>query len=106
MNAPAPSTQAAAPRSVFRRLVRYAYPYRGTFFIGVLGMALFAATDGTLAWFVKQFVDGTFYEKNTRVLWMVPLGAPLLFLLRGLGDYMSVYFPGKVGRHVIKAIRA
>ena len=105
MNAPAPSTQAAAPRSVFRRLARYAYPYRGTFFIGVLGMALFAATDGTLAWFVKQFVDGTFYEKNTRVLWMVPLGAPLLFLLRGIGDYAATYFPGRVGRRVIKAIR-
>ena len=105
MNSPAPSTQAAAPGSVFRRLVRYAYPYRGTFFIGVLGMALFAATDGTLAWFVKQFVDGTFYQKNARVLWMVPVGAPFLFLLRGIGDYASTYFPGRVGRRVIKAIR-
>ncbi len=104
MNASAPSTQ-AAPRSVFRRLVRYAYPYRGTFFVGVLGMALFAATDGTLAWFVKQFVDGTFYKKNLQLLWMVPIGAPLLFLLRGIGDYASNYFPGRVGRRVIKAIR-
>jgi subfamily B ATP-binding cassette protein MsbA len=29
----------------------------------------------------------------------------VLFLFRGLGDYMSVYFPGRVGRRVIKAIR-
>jgi ATP-binding cassette, subfamily B, bacterial MsbA len=94
------------PGQVYRRLLSYALPYRGTFMIGVLGMALFAATDGSLALFVKQFVDGTFFEKNTRVLWLIPLGAPVLFLLRGLGDYMSVYFPGKVGRHVIKAIRA
>jgi subfamily B ATP-binding cassette protein MsbA len=105
MNAPAPEAPVAAPRSVFRRLLGYAYPHRGTFMIGVLGMTLFAATDGTLALFVKQFVDGTFFEKNARVLWLIPLGAPVLFLLRGIGDYMSVYFPGLVGRRVIKAIR-
>ncbi len=93
------------PGAVYRRLLTYAWPYRGTFLIGVLGMALFAATDGTLALFVKQFVDGTFYEKNASVLWLVPIGAPVLFLLRGLGDYMSTYFPGRVGRRVIKAIR-
>lgn len=91
---------------VYRRLLRYALPYRGTFAIGVVGMALFAATDGSLALFVKQFVDGTFFEKNATVLWLIPIGAPVLFLLRGIGDYMSVFFPGKVGRHVIKAIRA
>ena len=28
------------------------------------------------------------------MLWLVPLGAPLLFLLRGIGDYMSRVFPG------------
>jgi ATP-binding cassette, subfamily B, bacterial MsbA len=93
------------PGQVYRRLLSYAMPHRGTFMIGVLGMALFAATDGTLALFVKQFVDGTFYERNERVLWLVPIGAPVLFLLRGLGDYMSTYFPGRVGRRVIKAIR-
>jgi len=105
MNQPAPSPRAAPPRSVFRRLVGYAWPYRGTFFIGVLGMALFAATDGTLALFVKQFIDGTFYQKNSQVLWLIPIGAPILFLLRGLGDYAATYFPGRVGRRVIKAIR-
>ena len=94
-----------SPGKVYRRLLSYAWPFRGTFLIGVFGMALFAATDATLALFVKQFVDGTFYERNERVLWLVPIGAPVLFLLRGLGDYMSVYFPGRVGRRVIKAIR-
>src|SRR5690349_10828786 len=94
-----------SPGQVYRRLLSYAWPFRGTFLIGVLGMALFAATDGTLALFVKQFVDGTFYEKNARVLWLVPIGAPVLFLMRGVGDYASNYFPGRVGRRVIKAIR-
>jgi len=36
----------------------------------------------------------------------VPLGAMVVFLARGLGDYLGTYFPGWVGRQVIKAIRA
>ncbi len=94
------------PGAVYRRLLSYAWPFRGTFLIGVLGMTLFAATDGALVLFVKQFIDGTFYERNAQVLWLVPIGAPVLFLFRGIGDYMSVSFPGRVGRRVIKAIRA
>ena len=100
-----PPTSDIDPGQVYRRLLSYAWPYRGTFLIGVLGMALFAATDGALVLFVKRFIDGTFYEKNERVLWLVPIGAPVLFLFRGLGDYMSTYFPGRVGRRVMKAIR-
>ena len=49
-----------SPGQVYRRLLSYAWPFRGTFLVGVLGMALFAGTDATLALFVKQFVDGTF----------------------------------------------
>ena len=66
------------------------------FLIGVVGMVLFAATDGAFAYFVQKFVELTsFVERATRTcLWLMPIGAPLLFLLRGIGDYMSNYFPG------------
>jgi subfamily B ATP-binding cassette protein MsbA len=75
------------------------------FMLGVLGMALFAATDTAMAWFIQKFVKGTFVERDPHVLWLIPIGAPVLFLLRGIGDYMAVYFPGYVGRQVIKGIR-
>ena len=44
-----------------------------------------------------------FVERDPEILWLIPIGAPVLFLLRGIGDYMSVYFPGYVGRQVIKS---
>jgi len=95
----------ANPAKVYRRLLRYAKPHRGMFMIGVLGMMLFAATDGAFAFFVKKFMEGTLIDGSREVLWLVPIGAPVLFLLRGIGDYMSNYFPGYVGRQVIKGIR-
>jgi subfamily B ATP-binding cassette protein MsbA len=101
----------ANPAKVYRRLLGYAKPHRGMFMIGVLGMALFAATDGAFAFFVQKFIRGmdeaqlTSLKNTPEILWLIPVGAPVLFLLRGIGDYMSNYFPGYVGRQVIKGIR-
>jgi subfamily B ATP-binding cassette protein MsbA len=102
----------ANPGKVYRRLLGYAKPHRGMFMIGVLGMALFAVTDGAFAFFVQKFIKGmnaaqfdSLASGTPEILWLIPIGAPILFLLRGIGDYMSNYFPGYVGRQVIKGIR-
>ena len=73
--------------------------------IGVAGMTLFAATDAALSYFVTYFVRGTFVQPNADMLWTVPLGAVALFLLRGIGDYASNFFPGAVGRLVVMKLR-
>ena len=110
MSATPPPDASAA--KVYRRLLGYARPHRGMFMIGVVGMVLFSATDGAFVYFVQKFVKGMTdlqYESVTKanpaIFWLIPIGAPVLFLLRGIGDYMSTYFPGYVGRQVIKSIR-
>ena len=75
------------------------------FLLGVLGMVLFAAVDTGFAVLVKMFLDGAFVERDPRMLVYVPAGIIVLFLVRGVGDYLSVYAPGWVGRQVIKSIR-
>jgi len=94
------------PARIYRRLLSYARPHLGMFMIGVVGMILFAATDSAMAYLVKVFLGGAFVEPDPRIIWLVPVGALLLFLVRGIGDYVSNYFPGWVGRQIIKAIRA
>jgi ATP-binding cassette, subfamily B, bacterial MsbA len=101
----ATSPPAASPGQVYRRLLSYARPHMGMFLIGIVGMALFAATGPGFALLVQKFVDLGFVKKDPTVLWLVPLAAPLLFLFRGLGDYVGVYFPGYVSRQIIKALR-
>ncbi len=96
---------APAGWDIYKRLLRYARPHLGVFLIGVAGMVLFAATDASLAYVVKIFLNGAFIRKNPQILWMVPAGVVTLFALRGLGDYTSNYFPGWVGRQVIKSLR-
>jgi subfamily B ATP-binding cassette protein MsbA len=90
---------------VYKRLLGYARPHLGMFMIGVVGMLLFAASDAALVWLVKEFFKGAFVKPDPRTLALVPPAVFLLFLIRGVGDYVSNYFPGWVGRQIIKAIR-
>jgi ATP-binding cassette, subfamily B, bacterial MsbA len=96
----------ASGARIYRRLLEYARPHWGMFLVGVLGMALFAAMDGSFVWLVRRFLNGTFVERDPSVLWFVPAAIVVLFFVRGIGDYMSVYFPGWVGRQIIKSLRA
>ncbi len=89
----------------YRRLLGYAKPYTGAFLVGVIGMILFAASQSGLVYLVQTFLKGAFVTKDPRIEWIVPLGVVVLFLLRGLGDYVGNYYPSWVGRQVIKGLR-
>jgi subfamily B ATP-binding cassette protein MsbA len=91
---------------VYGRLLRYAWPYRGMYLIGVVGMILYAATDLVTLLFIKTYLQNTIaLEHNPKLLSWLPLGVLVIFLMRGGGDYLANYFPGWVGRQVIKTIR-
>ncbi len=75
------------------------------FLVGVVGMVLYASVDTGFAVLVKKFLDGAFVAHDSRMLYFVPAGIIVLFFARGVGDYLSVYAPGWVGRQVIKSIR-
>jgi subfamily B ATP-binding cassette protein MsbA len=91
---------------IYLRLLAYARPHWPMFLLGVLGMVLFAAVDTGFAILVKKFLDGAFVERDPRMLLYVPGGIIVLFVVRGVGDYLSVYAPGWVGRQIIKSIRS
>ena len=103
--APAAGKPAADGWAIYRRLIKYARPHAGMFFIGVLGAIVFAAANAATGALVKSFLDGAFIQKNPSVVWQVPLEVILLFTLRGIGDYISNYYPSWVGRQVIKGLR-
>jgi subfamily B ATP-binding cassette protein MsbA len=96
----------AGAMQTYRRLLGYLRPHKAMFAVGVLGMTLFAATDAGWAAFVKFFLDGTFVDRDPRMVWLVPVALVGLFILRGVSDFMQTYCPGYVGRRVVKTLRA
>jgi subfamily B ATP-binding cassette protein MsbA len=103
---PAPAPASERSRAIYARLLRYAKPHWPIFAVGVLGMLMSAASETGFAWLVKRFLDGTFVERDPGTLLLVPAGIVVLFLFRGIGDYLGAYGPGFVGRHVIRSLRA
>ena len=99
-------TAQQTPMQIYRRLLGYAKPHWPMFALGVVGMALFASVDSGFAFLVKRFLDGAFVEHNPEMLVFVPVGLIVLFAARGIGDFLSVYAPGWVGRQIVKRMRA
>ena len=89
----------------YLRLLGYARPHWPMFLLGVVGMVMYASVDTGFAILTKKLLDGAFVVNDPRMLYYVPAGIVVLFLVRGVGDYLSVYAPGWVGRQVIKSIR-
>ena len=102
-----PAAAVAAPdaRAVYKRLFQYAKPHWKMFSVGVFGAVLFSSTNAGLLWFIKKFLNETFVSQNPGMLWFVPAAIIVLFFIRGVGDYISSYFPGYVGRQVVKSLR-
>jgi subfamily B ATP-binding cassette protein MsbA len=91
---------------VHRRLLGYLKPFAWPFLFGLLGGALFAASHSAFLWFLKVFLDGTFFEHDRRMLAWVPIGIVVLFAIRGLGDFVQTYYMSVVGRGVVKTLRS
>jgi subfamily B ATP-binding cassette protein MsbA len=97
--------QAYAPGAVYRRLLQYARPHRTMYLVGVLGMVMYSASQYYILQCL-QFISDALSQNNFRVLLWLPVLVVGLFLLRGSGDYLANYFPGWVGRQVVKSMRS
>ena len=104
MNDARPAAALAPPdaREVYKRLFRYAKPHWKQFTVGLLGAALFSATNGGMLYILRML----FGDRSPYVVWVVPLAIIGMFFLRSVGDYVSSYFPAAVGRQVIKKLRS
>ena len=96
----------ASGRDTYRRLIGYVGPYRRQFGFAVLGMVGYALTDTAFAALMKPLLDGSFVERDERVILMVPLAILGIFLVRGVAGFVSSYFMAWIGWQVISELRA
>lgn len=93
------------PLQTYKRLLRYVRPYRGRFALGLLGAAVFAASQLGFALFAKVLGDSAFLHRDPGTILWLPLALVGLFFTRGVGDFIQTYYMGYVGRSVIKQLR-
>jgi subfamily B ATP-binding cassette protein MsbA len=105
LSAPADSKSNYDGWAIYRRLIRYATPYKGSLTVGVIGALLYAVANSGTAWVVRNFLHGAFLSHDPRILWLMPIGTVAVFAVRGFGDYLANYHFAWVGRQVIKRLR-
>ena len=94
---------------IYLRLLVYGKPYWAMFSIGVIAMLLFAVTDTGFAFLIKTLTDsfagtGTAYDYQ-QIKVMLPVAVIIIFIIRGVSGFFSVYNIAWIGRQVIKLLR-
>ncbi len=97
MTAPSPG--------LYRRLLRYTWPYRGAFFWALVGMMVGSATEPAFAALMRPLLNGGFVHKNPVSIRLMPIAVVGLFVVRGVAAFMATYLMNWVGRRVVFDIR-
>jgi ATP-binding cassette, subfamily B, bacterial MsbA len=84
-------------------LLAYTKPYRGRMAASVVGMALYAAGTAGLAMIIRPIVDRTLPLKEN--LTLMAWGIVGIYLLKGVGSYLSSYLTAGVGQRVVMDLR-
>ncbi|NOZ25946.1 MAG: ABC transporter ATP-binding protein [Nitrospirae bacterium] len=73
--------------------------------VAVLCSLVLSAINGAIAWLVKPSLDSLFVEKNRTILYLLPAGIFLLFVLRGLFAFLNNFLMSSIGAKIVKTLR-
>ena len=93
----------------YLRLLKYAAPYWLIFILGALAMLIYALTDTGFAYLIKTLTDNFAGTTDGASIgeWKfnLPIAVIIIFIIRGISGFFSVYNIGWIGRQVIKSLR-
>ena len=89
---------------LYRRLLRYVRPYWWAFALAILGMVIVAAGDVVMAYMVMPIIQ-RLQTPDPAMTVQLPLAVVAVFLLRGLGSFMSEYGMAWTGHRVVFDLR-
>ncbi len=90
---------------LYRRLFEYAWPHKGVFMLSVLGAVMLSATAAGFAALMKPLMDEGFVARRPDIILYIPIALVVLFVFRGIGNFLSQYAISWVGRRIIADIR-
>lgn len=74
-------------------------------FLAMVCMLVIAVATSATAFLVKPALDDIFFNKNSKMLMLIPLAVIIIYLLRGLGMFYQTYLMNYVGESVIMRLR-
>ena len=90
-------------RATLLRLFRYSAPHRGRLVWALAGMIVYAVGSAGLAYLVKPIFDNAL--PNQEGVAAIAWGIVAVYLLKGIGSYVSSYLMVDVGQRVVMDLR-
>jgi len=91
--------------ATFRRLFTYLKPYKAGFAVAILGMIGYALVDVYFISNFSEFIDRGIAEKDYGYLAWAPAVVVLLFILRGVFNFIASYCLTWAGTNIVKDLR-
>ncbi len=95
----------ASSRALYTRLLGYLRPYWKIFALAVLGMICTAATEPVFPAIMKYLLDNGFKTGDSRLVWLIPLGIVLLFVVRGILSFCTNYLMTWISTRLVIDLR-
>jgi ATP-binding cassette, subfamily B, bacterial MsbA len=90
---------------VYRRLLRYAWPYRWRILLSMIASLGVAGSDAAIARLVQPFIDRLIVAGDWRMAQLVPILVIGIASFKGLSRYIQEYFIKTSGQLVMQDIR-
>ena len=98
-------TEAVPPWQVYRRLIRFARPYRALLVIAGIGMLIEAGAAAGFTRLMEPVIDETFISKDAAASLWLPLTIVGLFIARGIAGYITDINMARAGRSIARYLR-
>lgn len=92
-------------QSHVKRLFQYIKPYRSAFILAIVGMLGYAGVDTFFFYHIETLIDDGLGANNPMILVYGAIFVPVVFLLRGIFNFISSYFLSYVGFHIVTNLR-
>lgn len=97
-------SQSMNSSKLYKRLLSYAWPYRGYFLLSFFGFVLFSVMEAAMVQMVEYFIAGL-QNRDSEYLFYVPLAVVGIRILHGVGGFLGNFFIARVGINVVADLR-
>lgn len=90
----------------YLRIVQYIKPYVWPYFVlAMVCMLGYSATEGAMPFLVQWMMDDVFVKKNAEMLYFLPGGIIVIFVIRGALNFGQSYLSEYVGLNIVQDVR-
>ncbi len=90
---------------LYKRILGYTRYYWIALVIGIVGNAMYSGVDASLTYFLKPVLNKGFIGRDYHFLSLLPAIVILIFVARGVANFLGSYFMSYVARSIVMRFR-